>query len=87
VSSSMDFNGTMNIESEVKVNVDFPFDLNNLFNMSYSFDILKQAIQFMASQQVKVKSDVDDLKKMFSGMGKEEYVTTNTYNQFAMSTN
>lgn len=46
--SSVDFNGTLKIDSEVKVKMDFPFDLNNLFNMSYSFDILKQAIEFMA---------------------------------------
>ena len=46
--TSVDFNGTLKIDSEVKVKMDFPFDLNNLFNMSYSFDVLKQAIEFMA---------------------------------------
>lgn len=28
--------------------VEFPFDLNNLFNLTYSFDVLKQAIDFLA---------------------------------------
>jgi len=28
--------------------IEFPFDLNNLFNMSYSFDVLKQAIEYLA---------------------------------------
>lgn len=28
-----------------------PFDLNNLFNLQYSFDTLKQAIQYLADQQ------------------------------------
>ena len=27
---------------------DFPFDLNNLFNLQYSFDTLKSAIEFLA---------------------------------------
>jgi len=26
----------------------FPFDLNDLFNLSYSFDTLKRAIEFLA---------------------------------------
>ena len=30
---------------------DFPFDLNNLFTLSYSFDILKQTIEFLAKTQ------------------------------------
>lgn len=47
--TSMDFNGTLNIDNSVKVNLDFPFDLNNLFNMSYSFDTLKNAIEFMVT--------------------------------------
>lgn len=33
------------------VKVDFPFDLNNLFNLSYSFEELKQAIEFLAKNQ------------------------------------
>jgi hypothetical protein len=31
--------------------VDFPFDLNNLFNLTYSFDLLKQAIEHLANNQ------------------------------------
>ena len=30
--------------------VDFPFDLNNLFTMQYSFDQLKCAIEYLAKQ-------------------------------------
>lgn len=29
----------------------FPFDMNNLFNMQYSFDQLKLAIEYLAKQQ------------------------------------
>ena len=31
--------------------IDFPFDLNNLFSMQYSFDQLKMAIEYLANQQ------------------------------------
>jgi hypothetical protein len=31
--------------------IELPFDLNNLFNMSYSFDVLKHAIEFLAKGQ------------------------------------
>ena len=34
--------------NEEKATVDFPFDLNNLFNMQYSFDQLKMAIEYLA---------------------------------------
>ena len=37
--------------SEQKSKLDFPFDLNNLFNMQYSFDQLKAAIEYLARQQ------------------------------------
>lgn len=30
---------------------DFPFDLNNLCNFQYSFDVLKNAIEYLAQQQ------------------------------------
>ena len=30
------------------VDIEFPFDLNNLFSMQYSFDTLKAAIEFLA---------------------------------------
>jgi hypothetical protein len=33
------------------MNFDFPFDLNNLFSLQYSFDTLKQAIEYLANQQ------------------------------------
>ena len=38
------------VETSEKAIVDFPFDLNNLFNMQYSFDQLKAAIEFLAKQ-------------------------------------
>ncbi len=31
--------------------MEFPFDLNNLFSLTYSFDVLKQAIEFLAENQ------------------------------------
>lgn len=34
--------------SEVELVMEFPYDLNNLFNLSYSFEILKQSIEFLA---------------------------------------
>lgn len=34
--------------SEIDLKADFPFDLNNLFHLQYSFDTLKQAIEFLA---------------------------------------
>ena len=34
-----------------KATVDFPFDLNNLFSIQYSFDQLKMAIEYLAKQQ------------------------------------
>ena len=38
------------VTQETKANLDLPFDLNNLFNMSYSFDVLKEVIEFLAKQ-------------------------------------
>jgi hypothetical protein len=38
---SQDFKGTINVDQSLKVKMDFPFDLNNLFNLSYSFDTLR----------------------------------------------
>lgn len=34
--------------SEVELKLEFPYDLNNLFNLSYSFEVLKQSIDFLA---------------------------------------
>ena len=44
--------------------IEFPFDLNNLFNMSYSFDVLKQAIEYLAKQSVTMQDDIDALKNV-----------------------
>ncbi|CDW76993.1 UNKNOWN [Stylonychia lemnae] len=38
--------------SEVELVMEFPYDLNNLFNLSYSFEILKQSIEFLAKNQL-----------------------------------
>ena len=38
-------------QTQAKTIVDFPFDLNNLFSMQYSFDQLKMAIEYLARQQ------------------------------------
>jgi hypothetical protein len=40
------------IGSEVEVVGEFPFDLNNLFSLSYSFEVLKQSIEFLAKHQL-----------------------------------
>ena len=44
------------VTQETKANLDLPFDLNNLFNMSYSFDVLKEAIEFLAKQQAEMNA-------------------------------
>lgn len=38
-------------QTHSKTILDFPFDLNNLFSMQYSFDQLKMAIEYLARQQ------------------------------------
>lgn len=39
------------LKTQEKTLIDFPFDLNNLFSMQYSFDQLKMAIEYLARQQ------------------------------------
>ena len=39
--NSQDFKGTINVDQSLNMKMDFPFDLNNLFNLSYSFDTLR----------------------------------------------
>ena len=63
------FNLTGKGEAALKIN--FPFDLNKLFDMSYSFDVLKQAIEFLAGQQDGFKTDILQVKENF-----EKYATT-----------
>lgn len=36
---------------ESKVTADIPFDLNSLFTLTYSFDVLKQTIEWLAKTQ------------------------------------
>ena len=52
-----------------KVNADFPFDLNNLFSLNYSFETLKQAIEFLAKQQRNLANQVNYLSEK-DAMGK-----------------
>jgi len=40
---------TFNV-TQTDLKMDFPFDLNNLFSLNYSFDVLKQAIEFLARE-------------------------------------
>lgn len=38
-------------QSIVDIKIDFPYDLNNLFSLTYSFDVLKQSIEYLAKTQ------------------------------------
>ena len=40
---------------------ELPFDLNNLFQLQYSFDVLKQAIEYLGNQQTMIKARVNDM--------------------------
>ena len=51
------------MSSEQHISMDFPFDLNNLFSMQYSFDVLKQAIEFLAKQHNLMRGDINNLNK------------------------
>lgn len=33
-----------------EMKVDFPYNLNNLFNLNYSFETLKKSIEYLAKQ-------------------------------------
>ena len=68
------FNLTGKGEAGLKIN--FPFDLNKLFDMSYSFDVLKQAIEFLAGQQDGFKTDILQVKENF-----EKYATTDMFDE------
>ena len=41
----------------------FPVDLNQLFTLSYSFDALKSALEYLASQAVKQDIAIQILQK------------------------
>ena len=53
--------GEDELKTEFKQTVDFPFDLNNLFSMQYSFDQLKMAIEYLAKQQGDHQSLINEL--------------------------
>ena len=54
--------------TEVEEKIDFPFDLNTLvnynFNFSLGFDTLKQSIEYLARQQKKMDSKINDLSDL-----------------------
>ena len=47
--------------NDEKGTVDFPFDLNNLFSLQYSFDQLKMAIEYLARQQGNHQTLINEL--------------------------
>ena len=47
----MEEKGYVETSVNEKGKLDFPFDLNNLFSLQYSFDQLKAAIEYLARQQ------------------------------------
>ena len=53
--------------SSSRLKVDFPFDLNNLFNLNYSFDVLKQAIEYLAENQAEQAKIINNLQNNFNG--------------------
>ena len=53
--------GDTNVTKNEKGIVDFPFDLNNLFSMQYSFDQLKMAIEYLANQQGNHQTLINEL--------------------------
>ena len=44
----MEEKGYVETSVNEKGKLDFPFDLNNLFSLQYSFDQLKAAIEYLA---------------------------------------
>ena len=48
--------------SASKPKLDFPFDLNNLFSLQYSFDTLKSAIEWLADKHTHLGERVDALE-------------------------
>ena len=48
--------------SASKPKLDFPFDLNNLFSLQYSFDTLKSAIEWLADKHNSLGERVDALE-------------------------
>jgi hypothetical protein len=45
------------------VKMSFPVDLNQLFTLSYSFDALKSALEFIAGQLMNHKDTFDQVYK------------------------
>ena len=50
-------------EDSFDVKVDFPFDLNQLFSLTYSFEVLKQSIEFLAKNQALHSKQLGQLLK------------------------
>jgi hypothetical protein len=49
--NSEGFNPNLEDELRSMAKLDLPFDLNSLFTLTYSFDVLKQTIEFLAKNQ------------------------------------
>lgn len=49
--------------SASKPKLDFPFDLNNLFSLQYSFDTLKSAIEWLADKHHTLDERIDALEQ------------------------
>jgi hypothetical protein len=43
--------------------LDFPYDLNTLFNLNYSFDTLKKSIEYLARQQMLMNERMANMEK------------------------
>ena len=47
-----------------KPTLEFPFDLNNLFSLQYSFDTLKQAIEWLAQKNDVINARLEALENV-----------------------
>ena len=47
----------------ITVEKPFPFDLENLFSLQYSFETLKKAIEYLANEQMMMKSEIRGQKE------------------------
>lgn len=46
---------------DLDVKIDLPFDLNQLFSLTYSFEVLKQSIEYLAKKQAQQEKLLKDL--------------------------
>jgi hypothetical protein len=57
------------IETRLKQVPEFPFDLNDLCNFQYSFDVLKKAIEYLSKQQRDQQTLIFDLIDSMKSQG------------------